>query len=84
MPSRPVWRAKQWWLLVCRAAEQAKQALTADFASERAALLKELESSKQNMHEAKQAFAREMEAARQQSEGALDARPFAEQYNEVD
>lgn len=45
--------------------------------------MKELEFSKHNMQEARQAFSKEMESLRQQSSSLLDARPDVDQYNQV-
>lgn len=68
---------------LCRNAEQTRQALTAEFGSERAALLSELDHSRQGMLEAKRAYAKEMESLNKQSSVLLDARPDADQYNQV-
>lgn len=63
--------------------EQAGQELTAGFAIERAALLKELEQSKHNMQEAQQAYTKEMESQKQHTASLLDTCPTAAQYNQV-
>ena len=68
---------------LCRSVEQTRQTLTAEFGSERAALLSELDHSRQDMLEAKHAYAKEMESLNKQSSVLLDARPDADQYNQV-
>ncbi|DBB14510.1 TPA: hypothetical protein ACH3X3_004792 [Trebouxia sp. C0006] len=77
-----------------RALEQARQQLTSEFAAEREALLKEVQLTKQQQQEAlaqahkdavtsQQDFAEQLKALTQQSELAVNARPSADQYNQV-
>ncbi|KAL0020086.1 hypothetical protein WJX79_009298 [Trebouxia sp. C0005] len=77
-----------------RALEQARQQLTSEFAAERDALLKEVQLTKQQQQQAlaqshkdavlcQQDFAEQLKALTQQSELALNARPAADQYNQV-
>ncbi|DBA92530.1 TPA: hypothetical protein ACH3X1_002761 [Trebouxia sp. C0004] len=77
-----------------RTLEQARQQLASEFAAEREALLKEVRLTKQQQQEAlaqahkdavmcQQDFAEQLKALTQQSELALNARPAADQYNQV-